>query len=95
MKAVQRLFLILFVIITATTIIESTKIYAQVEEQGSNTEGTPTEMTKELSCEIIPDSGLLCSNSELGLCVLRTNMSAVNVSDIWNIVNPMLCEAGE
>jgi hypothetical protein len=25
----------------------------------------------------------------------RTDMSDVNVSDNWNIVNPMLCEAGE
>jgi hypothetical protein len=67
--------------------------YPQVEE--GNTEGTPTRTTHELSCELIPDSGLLCSNSDLDLCLLRTDMSDVNVSDRWNIVNPMLCEAGE
>jgi hypothetical protein len=67
--------------------------YPQVEE--GNTEGTPTKTTHELSCESIPDSGLLCGNSDLDLCILRTDMSDVNVSDMWNIVNPMLCEAGQ
>jgi hypothetical protein len=44
---------------------------------GNNTEETPTKMTKELSCELDPDSGLLCSNSELGLCVLHTDLTEV------------------
>jgi hypothetical protein len=73
-------------------------VYAQVssplnEDQEGNAGETPTKMTKELSCEIIPESGLLCGNSELGLCVLRTDMSAVNGSDRWNIMSPILCEA--
>lgn len=71
------------------------EVFAQVVEQGgNNTEGTPTKMTKELSCEISSDTGLLCSNSELGLCVLRTDLSEVGGGNMWNIMNPMLCEAG-
>jgi hypothetical protein len=63
-----------------------TAAYAQVEEQ-------ETTMTKVLSCELNPDSGLLCSNSELGLCILRTNLTDVGGGLTWNIMNPMLCAA--
>jgi hypothetical protein len=62
----------------------STYSYAQMEEQ----EPVRKESTKtiyELSCELIPDSGLLCGNSDLDLCLLRTDMSDVNVSDTWNL----------
>jgi hypothetical protein len=69
--------------------------YAQVEEQETGTEGIPTKMTKVLSCELDPDSGLLCSNSELGLCILRTDLTGVGEGKMWNIMNPTLCEAGE
>jgi hypothetical protein len=95
MKAV----LALFIIIAVTTIIVPMEIYAQIEdsqqEQGSNTEGSSTNMTKELSCEFIPDSGLLCGNSEIGLCVLRTDLTDVGGGKMWNLVSTMLCEAGE
>ena len=53
-------------------------------------EDNKTKMTVEFSCENIPDSGLLCSDSEMGLCLLQTNVSG----DLtWNIVKKMLCEA--
>ena len=45
----------------------------------------------ELSCESTPDSSLLCRFEELGLCVLRTDISVVNATDQWNIMNPLLC----
>jgi hypothetical protein len=66
--------IIILVVLTALILTVSTQIYAQVEEQEGNTEGTATKMTDELLCE--SDSGLLCSNSELELCLLRTDQYA-------------------
>jgi hypothetical protein len=56
-------------------------------------EGTPTKTTKELSCELSSNSGLLCSNPELDLCILRTDLTDVGGGFRWNIMNPILCEA--
>jgi hypothetical protein len=78
------LFAVAIIVVSVSIFVSA---YAQVEEQET------TKMTKVLSCELIPDSGLLCGNSELGLCILRTDLTDVGGGLTWNIMNPMLCEA--
>lgn len=58
----------------------------------ANTDTSQTTMKRELLCESSPNSGLLCSSQELDLCLLRSDLSAVNATDQWNIMNPILCE---
>ena len=50
-------------------------------------------MTVEFLCEGEPNSGLLCSNSEMGLCLLRNDQTDIGGDVVWNIMNKMLCEA--
>lgn len=59
-------------------------------QEGNNTQ---TKMTVEFSCENNPDSGLLCWNLEMGLCLLRTDLTDIGGDLRWNIMNKMLCEA--
>jgi hypothetical protein len=75
--------------------IELTTAYAQVQEQD------PTKITKILSCEydFNPDTGqydsLLCSNPEMDLCILRSDLTDVGGGMPWNTMNPILCEGSE
>ena len=58
-------------------------------------EGNNTKMTKELSCKMSSPPSLLCWNSEIGLCVFVADLTDVGGGLTWNIMNKMLCEAGE
>jgi hypothetical protein len=79
----------LFAVVIIAVLVSITAAYAQ----------DPTKITKILSCEydFNPDTGsydsLLCSNPEMDLCIMRTDLTDVGGGMVWQIMNPMLCEA--
>jgi hypothetical protein len=83
-------------IIIALSILGFISMFSEVYAQD---EGTPKKITKILSCEydFNPDTGsydsLLCSNPEMDLCIMRTDLTDVGGGLMWNIMEPMLCEA--